>query len=255
MPNLTSHIDLALRSAIRLAQPVLESHPGPLLLGATAPDIRILTRQGREETHFAPLAVKRVGEGVEGLFRAYPRLADASRLSEPTRAFLLGYINHLVADELWILEIYQPHFARPFANRVQADIWDRALQLELDRLALSGLGDMARVRQYLVNAEAGVEVEFIEGSTLAQWREWIVGITRREFSWERLRFMVRRLYQGEEGAMELVEQFINSLPQSLEGIYALVPREKVAAFRERSISEFIRIATEYLNVHQGSQGL
>ncbi|MFQ5860967.1 MAG: zinc dependent phospholipase C family protein, partial [Dehalococcoidia bacterium] len=137
MPNLLAHIHIGLQAVERLSFPFLERNLGSLLLGCTSPDIRIITKGKRDETHFAPLNIQRVGEGVENLLRRYPRLRDARSLSEPTRAFLAGYISHLVADEVWVLEIYRPYFANPdpFSNRAQANLWDRALQLELDRQA------------------------------------------------------------------------------------------------------------------------
>ena len=110
MPNPPTHIDLALESMRRLEHPALEKYPGSFLLGSTAPDIRIITRDRREETHFVPLSNDVVGAGAENMLRCYPRLSMTSGLSGPTIAFIAGFISHLISDEVWIIHMYRPYF-------------------------------------------------------------------------------------------------------------------------------------------------
>ena len=75
MPNLATHIDLARRTAERLDHPVLEANLGCFLLGSTSPDIRVITRCGRETYHFATLDFESVGAGMDGRSRR-PFLSD-----------------------------------------------------------------------------------------------------------------------------------------------------------------------------------
>ena len=37
-----------------------------------------------------------------------PELADTEQLSAATQSFLLGYISHLAADEVWITTVFRP---------------------------------------------------------------------------------------------------------------------------------------------------
>ena len=255
MPNLPTHLSLAMQAASRMAHPIVNKNLGSFLLGSTSPDIRIMTKWKRDQTHFAPLNVDRIGTGMDGLFQAHPALAGGSKTSDATRVFISGYFTHLVADESWILNIYRPNFDghQVFADRVQANIWDRALQLDMDRVAWEELGDMERLRSFLDGAEADVDVEFIVPETLSQWKEWVTDFTTWEFSWERLRFATRRMYRDDPEAMGMAEEFLQSMPSSLERVYDKIPEEKIADYREKVIEESVRLVKEYLGVPASDQ--
>ena len=249
MPNLPTHLSLASRAAHRMAHPVIDKHLGSFLLGSASPDIRIMTKWKRDQTHFAPLDIDHIGAGVEGLFLTHPGLADSSKSNDATKVFLSGYFNHLVADETWILEIYRSYFGdQPSAGQVQANIWDRALQLDMDRAAREGLGDMEQVRALLNGSESDVDVGFISPETLGQWRQWVTDFTTWDFTWDRLRFAARRMYQDNTDAMGIVEEFLECVPSSLERLYDEVPPEKIADYREKVIGESVRLIKEYLSV-------
>ena len=252
MPNPPAHIDLALEGARLLGHPVLEKHLGSFLLGCTAPDIRIITRGRRDETHFVSLSNESIGAGAENMFRAYPHLAQASRLPGPTTAFIAGYLSHLVSDETWIVHMYRPYFGEEgvFQDSVEGNIMDRALQLEMDQQAARAGRGVDDVKYYLRDAASGIEVDFLSAERLVQWEEWLLSLPQSRFSWERLRFIVRRQYPDMDEnthIMRRVEQFIDSLPEGLQEIYARVPMEDLATYRERSIKEWSRIAGEYLS--------
>ena len=257
MPNLPTHLSLASKVASKIAHPTIDRHLGSFFLGSTSPDIRVITKRKRDQTHFAPLNVERIGTGVEGLFQAHPALADSSRVSDATRAFLSGYFTHLVADETWILEIYLPHFdgQQIFTDHVEANICDRALQLDMDRLAREELDGMGQVCSFLAGSESDVEVDFISSETLSQWREWVTEFAAREFAWERLRFATRRMYPDSTAAMEITEEFLQDMPGSLERVYDKIPLERIATYRDKVISESVRLIKEYLSVPESDSGV
>ena len=249
MPNLSAHLAIAREAARCLNHPTADRHLGSFLLGCTAPDIRIITRWSREETHFSPLSTETIGEGVRLMFQRHPHLADPSRLSEPTRAFVLGYISHLVADEAWIILLYRPFFGNRdvFADHRQGNLMDRALQLELDRRAFEDLKGVQEVQECLANAVDNVNVDFISPETLVQWRDWVLAATQRGFTWERLRSMARRAYPPDDpDATEAVEEFLGDALRGVSQIFHRVPVEEVQRFRHETIFEFLRIAREYL---------
>ena len=260
MPNLPTHLSLAFQVAHRVAHPTIDTHLGSFLLGSTSPDIRVLTKSKRDQTHFAPLTIERIGTGVQGLFQTYPALADSSKMGNATKAFLSGYFTHLMADEGWILGIYRPYFDRNhpqgseplFTDHIQANMWDRALQLDVDKAAREEMGDMPggmdAVRSLLNDSESGVDVGFITPENLSQWREWVTDFTTWEFAWDRLRFAARRMYQDDTGATEMVEEFLQCVPSSLERVYNKIPAEKIAAYREKVIEGSVGLIKEYLSV-------
>ncbi|MFH1560089.1 MAG: zinc dependent phospholipase C family protein [Chloroflexota bacterium] len=253
MPNFSAHLGIAKDAASRLKHPTVDRYLGAFLLGSVSPDIRIMTRGKRCDTHFAHLDFQKKGEGLECLFQLHPHLAQAAGLTEPTRAFIVGYASHLFADELWILELYRPFFGNrdAFQDRLRGDLMDRALQLELDRKEQLALGGLETLRPLLMEAEDNVEVGFISSSTMCEWRQWMEGELIRSFNWDRLRFMARRIIsrnkdQPEAKLKEMVEEFLESVPRSLESIYQVIPKERVKAFRERSIKDVLKFAREYL---------
>jgi hypothetical protein len=128
---------------------------------------------------------------------------------------------------------------------------DRALQLELDRREQLTLGGLETLHPLLVKAEEDVEVGFIPSNTMCEWRQWVEGALDWSFTWDRLRFMARRVgsrnNDGSEAQLnKMVEEFLESVPQGLERIYQEIPRERLDAFREECIEHLLRFAWEYL---------
>ena len=253
MPNLSAHLGMARDAASRLNHPTVDRYLGAFLLGSVSPDIRIITKEKRDDTHFVDLDFQREGEGLEGLFRVHPHLEQAADLTEATRAFIVGYASHLLADELWILELYRPYFGNRnvFQDPIRGDLMDRALQLELDRREQLALGGLETLRPLMVNAEEDVNVGFIPSSTMCEWRQWIEGTLDWSFNWDRLRFMARRVIsrsndRSEEQVNEMVEDFLESVPRGLDRIYQAIPKERFEAFREKSMEDLLEFARGYL---------
>ena len=77
MPPITLHMVLARNLAKNLALEELNSHHGWYLLGATTPDIPVITKQNRKYTHFFDLSVMEHQDSVELFIRSTPSIADA----------------------------------------------------------------------------------------------------------------------------------------------------------------------------------
>lgn len=250
MPNLPTHFNFALQTLSALDDPSIEAHVGSFLLGCTTPDIRARTKWKRAHTHFAPLEVDRVGVGTEGLFESNPHLSEMAQSSGATRAFVAGYISHLVTDETWITQVFQPYFADRdlFPDPIKASVSDRAVQLDMDREAWEEAPGMDKVIEQLQRSDRGVDVGFIDTETLGQWRSWVSDFSGRPFSWDRLSFLAQRMYRDSEEAQMVVESFLSSLHTNLRGVYSRVPKKKVKEFREKAVSESTRLIKERLDV-------
>ena len=63
-----------------------------------------------------------------------------------------------------------------------------------------------------------VHIRFLPREDLEQWKEWVSRVLSGGFSWERLRFMARRISAGDENhpAYAYAERFITSVDDSLE---------------------------------------
>jgi len=124
MPPTTLHMVLARQIGLDLGEDTLESQPGAYLLGASTPDIRVITKQDRMSTHFFDLNVHDHQDSVSLFLAAHPAFADTGALNGDTRAFAAGYISHLVMDEQYITEIYR-RFLRPARRTGRADSRER----------------------------------------------------------------------------------------------------------------------------------
>ncbi len=225
MPNLPMHIHLASLVADRLDWDWLNNNVGSLYLGSTAPDIRIMTKWPRERTHFAPLSADEIGTGPRTMFSLHPELAGHNGSSEATKAFLVGYVSHLVADEAWISGIYRPNFDPPpgqclvAGTKVEANLWDRALQLDMDWRTAPEMERILRNGEVLADADVGVEIEFLNEVSLQEWREWVSRFLGWDLSWDRLKRALNRMYRDDDGVQETVDAFIQEMPASLERVY------------------------------------
>ena len=242
MPNLPAHIGLARQAAARIASPVIAGNMGYFLLGSTAPDMRAITKRPREDYHFAPLDFQRVGDGARAMLRAHPHLTG---LEDEKAAFVAGYISHLVLDECWITQIFRPCFGAADASAdARGLVLDRALQLELDRRS-NGVGASLNPMR---DAATPLGLGFVTDEEVTQWRSWVVEFLERDFSWERLRFMARRIAQGDEThlAHAVADELLRSTPESLETMFDVVSRDELQDFSRRSVETLCRHLDGYL---------
>ena len=220
---------------------------GTFLLGSTSPDIRAITRGERQEYHFAPLDFGPVGAGVEGLFRAHPGLSSDAVGDGATQAFVAGYVSHIVADELWIVDMFRPYFGnrQVFEDKVVGLVMDRVFQLELDRQARDAVNATLAELQAATDS---IDVGFISSETLGEWRDWVVPFLGREFSWDRLRFMARRIAGRDDGhpAHAVASDFLEAIPANLDRLYGSVPYSQLESFKQNSVRVLARFVGDYL---------
>ena len=245
MPNPTTHMEMAYLAAQQVDAEVLNENMGCYLLGSTAPDVRVITRRGREPYHFAPLDFEGVGAGIAGLYREHPQLVETDH--GPTRSFMAGYMTHLTLDEMWITRMYRPLFGVDgvFETEVEGAVMDRVMQMELDTLALERLDVL---KAHLASFGGGVEVPFIDGGTLSEWHEWVTSFISHEFTWERLRFMAMRISRGDEShpAHAIADDFIRGMPDTLDVLHETVPAERLVEFKRDAIADMAQVVAEHL---------
>ncbi|GAB4328804.1 MAG: hypothetical protein Kow0010_12870 [Dehalococcoidia bacterium] len=249
MPPITLHMVLARRLAENLGAEMLAEQAGPYVLGATAPDIRVLTRQDRRSTHFFDLGTMSHQDSVTAFLREHGELADAAKLNTETAAFVAGYISHLVFDEQYIEEVYRKHFARhaDIGGAIRANVMDRLLQFDLDR----EFGNDDEVTRDLCAALSctveNIEVGFIETETLERWRQVTYDVASRNMDWDRMRGMIANHLRRaglEEG--ETMSSFLDALPELLEETIAHVTSSEIGAYLERSSEAATRAVARYL---------
>jgi len=247
MPNLPVHIELAYQTVKQIKHPTLDANVGLFLLGATSPDIRIITRSSRRKYHFTSLDFQKVGAGVEQMLNAHPALAKPDMLNQPTQAFVAGYITHLITDEIWIVDVFRRYFANKkiFSDDIYGKVMDRAIQLDLDSEASCTVNNILHLLKTHTN---NVNVDFISVETLTEWRDWVLSFLQQQFSWDRLHFMANRIASGDQThpAIPIANEFLKSMPQSLEQLHKLIPSSALTQYRKRTIKELTSVLGHYL---------
>ena len=244
------HIYLADQVSQQLDLGYVHDHMGSCLLGSTAPDIRAMAKWDRQRTHFAPLSVGQVGTGTKEMFAQHPRLADHKSQTPETRAFILGYVCHLAADELWITTMFRTHFqegSQGISNQLEGQIWDRALQLDMDRSVIEEDFFELDPDVLISGSEKSVLIEFLEDELLSEWRDWVLKFLGWDFSWDRLKRALNRMHRDDEGVQMVVDSFLTNMPESLEKIYQVVPRSMIESYKERVVVETLSQVREYLS--------
>lgn len=248
MPPITLHMVLARQISGALGGDAITAD-GPYLLGATTPDIRVLTRQKRHETHYFDLDGPDHQDSVMAFLQTHEQLVDPAQLNDDTRSFVAGYISHLVMDEQYITGIYRPYFARydELGGTIRANLMDRLLQFELDRTH----GDDPEVVENLVDALSctveGIECGFVDHETLDRWRNVALDVAQKGMDWERMRSMASNYlkFSGIREEPELGE-FLDSIPTLLDETIAHVTDAEISGFIDRSSTAATKAIERYL---------
>ncbi|MGE3962246.1 MAG: zinc dependent phospholipase C family protein [Dehalococcoidia bacterium] len=248
MPSLGSHLLRAYRVAERLALPEIEADRGAFLLGSTAPDIRVITRREREDTHFFRLDDLSDQDSVARMFRENPSLAMPSGLDAATTAFIAGYLTHLVLDETFIGEIYRPHFGAlsTIDEDPRSNVLDRALQYELDRRDREAGGAMESIRAALEAAGPVRGIPFIEDEYLVEWVAVSTDVAAQPADYSRFRRMMSR-HLAMAGYDEATIDEACARPDELvDEAFGIVSDERIARFWRDADEAMTERVREYL---------
>lgn len=240
---------LARQIALDLGHADVPASSGAYLLGATSPDIRVITKQDRFSTHFFDLNEHNHQDSVASFLEAHGDLARPENLNTETRAWATGYITHLVMDEQYITRIYRPYFARhdELGGMMRANVMDRLLQFDLER----EYGNDAELKRDMCTALSstveGIDCGFLDTDTLDRWRQVSLDMAGRHMDWDRMRGMISNhlRYAGlEEG--ETLGSFLDSLPELLDATIAHITSAEIDAFVQRATDAARSAVERYL---------
>ena len=151
---------------------------GAFLFGSIAPDVQSVSQQPREATHFFQMPPTNAQPAPRVMLAAHPALARPHKLPSAQAAFIAGYLAHLALDELWIANVFGPHFGLTaewgtFRERL---LIHNVLRTWLDRR------DQSRLNGSLSAALAEVEprdwLPFVTDEHLRAWRDEIASELR-----------------------------------------------------------------------------
>lgn len=236
MPSLGSHMVRARRLADQLGFLEIDADRGAFYLGSTAPDIRVITRGNRADTHFYDLADLERQDSVERMLDAHPELRKPAGLDAATTAFIAGYITHLVLDEAYVEEIYRPTFGvySDIDTDPRSNVWDRVLQYELDRI--DRIDDQGRVHLQGALAESAPPpgVPFIADDNLARWFEMINEVAGEAPDYSRFRRMMKRHLEGAGFSEHDIEAHCADPSHIVEEALGVVSQERLDRFWEHA---------------------
>jgi hypothetical protein len=233
-----------------LGDAAINADRGAYYLGATTPDIRVITRWDRERTHFFALDDFGEQSGVHRLFEHEPYLRNASALDTPTTAFMAGYISHLVMDEDYITQIYRPMFGvrSDLRDDALSDVMDKMLQWDVERAESERAACEDDIRRALAESAVEVNVEFIGRDTLLQWRDVSLDVISQPPSVERLvRFLGRRMPDFRLDDESQAARFAEGVPALLRRTWEHVGEERVREYLESSKRRARTSMKEYLS--------
>jgi hypothetical protein len=248
MPPLGLHMTVARELAGDLHAPRIECDRGAYYLGATTPDIRLLTRWDRERTHFFDLHCLDAQDGVRRLFEEQPSLRDAAVLDAPTAAFIAGYISHLVLDEEYIVQIYRNCFGEGgvLGDELMANVMDRLLQFHLDQREREDQEAVHDIQRALAETAVELSVDFIARDTLLKWRDWQMDLITAAPRFEKMisRHLPAAGIEGEDAISAFIEQHAEQL---LSGTIERVGEERIREYLSSAKARARTAIKEYLS--------
>ncbi len=238
MPSLGSHLASAYGLADRLGHPHIDADRGAYYLGSTAPDIRVLLKVDRRHTHFFDLDDFGEQDSVARMFELHPQLGEAASLDPCTRAFIAGYVTHLLMDEHYIQTIYRRVFGERSAlgGDLWANVLDRALQYEMNRRELEDEAALGEIREAIDATEAAIGVGFIESRLWPEWRDFTRGITHQRPDWERFPRVMQIHLRRAGFSDEEIDRVAQNPPQLVQ--------EALDQVEERKLDRYLDEATE-----------
>jgi len=223
----------------------LQKHQGAFLFGNTAPDVQVISGQPREATHFFRLPIL-LGDrpAWEQCLHEYPSLAINFKASKTRAAFLAGFLCHLQADWIWVLDIFAPYFGlhlnwETFPRRLYLH---NVLRSYLDRDILPNLANGIRSTLEVSNPKQWLP--FVRDEHLKQWRDFLS--TQLE---PRAAIKTVEVFAERQGiAPNEYYKLLNSEEQMEEQVFAHIPRNTMVSYRQRLVEANLGLLQQFLGV-------
>ena len=247
MPTPFYHIVIAeeILEDSRLNTPVqdlLADFFSAFLFGNVAPDVQAISRYTREDTHF--FSIDNVGNNVayKAMLSKHKELSNTRLLSPVRSAFVAGYLAHLLLDQAWIVEVFNPVFGkkvnwgkfreRLFLHNVLRTFLD---QREYDHLP-SDIG-----QRFSLNLSSTRWLSFVDNKDLYRWYQ----------------FLSEQLADGlSSRTVEVFADRMGLKPEDFEAIlldddvmekkiFARISRIQLDKFRQRALDNTIVMLNDY----------
>jgi hypothetical protein len=222
---------------------LLQSQRCSFLFGQTAPDVQVISGQHRHETHFfyIPISSDQPLPWMS-LFQQYPALAEPERLPADRAAFLAGYLCHLQADWLWILQIYGPRFSSEagWDSQTKRAYIHNVMRTYLDVQALQSLP--VGTGNCLDRVDPQGYLPFTASRHLFQWRDFISSQLKPGGIAQTVEVFSRRQGLDPQSFYDLLQ----SEERMENEVFSHISLEELERFRADLIEENICLVENYL---------
>jgi hypothetical protein len=222
---------------------VLLQQRGAFLFGNTAPDVQVVSRQAREQTHFFDLPIRPGAPPAwELMLELHPSVGNPGKLLPAQAAFLAGYACHLQADWFWVLEVFMPVFGlranwETFARRLYLH---NVLRSYLDREILAGLQDGTGAELSQVQPDGWLP--FVQDMYLVEWRDFLAAQLQPGAEIRTVEVFAQR--QGV--SPQEYYRLLDSQAEMDAEIFSRLPRHALDAYRQRLVQHNLAFLRDYL---------
>jgi len=221
----------------------LNQYQGAFLFGNTAPDVQVVSGHPREYTHFFRLPIQPEDSSAwEACFHEYPDLEKRLGNGTAHAAFLAGFLCHLQADWIWVLDIFVPYFGlnnkwETFPKRLYLH---NVLRSYLDQDMLPALTN--GIRTHLEATVPHYWLPFVRDEHLLKWRDFLSGQLQPGAEIKTVDVFARR--QGIPPAEYY--RLLNSEKSMEQQVFARIPRKNIERYRQRLIEANLGLLRKYL---------
>jgi hypothetical protein len=222
----------------------LLNYRSAFLLGNTAPDVQVLSRQKRQATHFFSFPFNpKATPPWESILAVYPVLTPRPHSSAEQTAFLAGYLCHLQADWYWIRDIFLPAFGPDLAWGTFSErlYLHNVLRAYLDQQVLAGLP--VEIHRLLQNAQPDHWLPFTADHFLVDWRDYIAKQLEPGARIETVEVFAARQGLSPEEFQRLLESEDHMENQ----VFIHISRNQIREYRERLVQSNLSLITGYLS--------
>ena len=247
MPTPFYHLSVAYEIREHPALPVkikafLAENWNAFLFGKTAPDVQVVSRQPRQDTHFYTVPPESDTPTWERMLSIYPTLARPSNLPPAQAAFIAGYACHLEADEAWLWDIFLPVFGpdaiwETFRQRVYLH---NVMRAYLDRIVVANLP--AGTGAHMQAAQPRTWLPFVTDSYLVEWRDLVA-----EQLQPGAKIQTVEVFAGRQGVdVNAFYQLLDSEERMDAEVFQHLPRPQLADYRSNLVLTNITLLETYL---------
>ena len=227
---------------------LLSDELSAFLFGNVAPDVQAVSSYTREDTHFFSIDNVKKNIAHEEMLAKHKELSDVRRLSSVRAAFVAGYLAHLLLDQAWIVEVFNPVFGktvnwgefreRLFLHNILRTFLD---QRDYERLP----GDInQKFALYIFSTQW---LPFVENIYLYRWHNFLSEQLADGSSPRTIEVFAARMGRKSEDFEEILLR--HDLLE--EKIFSRVSRTSLEKFRKRALDNSVVMLNYYFSSDLG----